>query len=63
MLAFLTEMTQASSANMVAIKPSMEYAELCMRMRLGKARYSSGMCGRGPFLPCIVDRPRGWFGQ
>ena len=60
MLAFLTEMTQTSSANIVAIKPSMEYAELCMSMRLGNARYSSGMCGRGPFLPRLVDRPWGW---
>jgi hypothetical protein len=44
----------------VAIKPSMEYAEVCISMRLGNARYSSGMCGRGPFLPRLVDRPRGW---
>ena len=32
-------MTQANSAIMVAIELSMEYAKLCMSMRLGNARY------------------------
>jgi hypothetical protein len=35
------EMTHTSSAIIVAIKPSMKYANLCMSMRLGKARYSA----------------------
>jgi hypothetical protein len=34
-------MTQTSSAVIVAIKPSMEYAKLRMSMRLGNARYSA----------------------
>jgi hypothetical protein len=34
-------MTQASSMIIVAAKPSMEYAKLCMDMRSGKARYSA----------------------
>jgi len=34
-------MTQTSSAIIVAIKPGMEYARLCMSMRLGNARYSA----------------------
>jgi hypothetical protein len=33
-------MTQTSSAIIVVIKPSVEYAKLCMSMRLGNARYS-----------------------
>ena len=35
------EKTQKNSAIMVAIKLSMEYAKLCMSMRLGNARYSA----------------------
>jgi hypothetical protein len=34
-------MTQTSSAIIVGIKPSMEYAKLCLSMRLGNARYSA----------------------
>jgi hypothetical protein len=34
------EMTQTSSAIIAAIKPSIEYAKLCMSMRLGNACYS-----------------------
>ena len=34
MLAFLTEMMQTNSTIFVAIKRSMEYAQLCMSMRL-----------------------------
>jgi hypothetical protein len=34
-------MTQTSPAIIVAIKPSMEYATLCMSMRLGNVRYSA----------------------
>jgi hypothetical protein len=34
-------MVQTSSAIMVTVKPSMEYAELCMGMRLGNVRYSA----------------------
>jgi hypothetical protein len=34
-------MTQTSSAVIVTLKPSMEYAELCMGMRLGNVRYSA----------------------
>jgi hypothetical protein len=34
-------MTQTSSAVIVAIKPSMEYAKLRMSMRLGNVRYSA----------------------
>jgi hypothetical protein len=34
-------MTQTSSAIIVAIKPSVEDAKLCMSMRLGNARYSA----------------------
>jgi hypothetical protein len=51
MLAFLTEMKQTSSANIVAIKPSMEYAKQCMSMRLSNARYSA---------TCAVDPGRRW---
>ena len=36
-----SKMTQTSSAIIVAIKPWMEYAKLCMGMRLGNARYSA----------------------
>jgi hypothetical protein len=36
-----SEMTQTSSAIIVAIKTSMEYAKMCMSMRLGNARYSA----------------------
>jgi hypothetical protein len=35
------EMTQTNSAIIAAIKPSMEYADGCMSMRLGNARYSA----------------------
>jgi hypothetical protein len=33
-------MTQQNSAIIAVIKPSMEYAKLCMSMRLGGAPYS-----------------------
>lgn len=38
-------MTQMSSVIIVTVKPSVEYAKLCMSMCLGNARYS-GRCGR-----------------
>jgi hypothetical protein len=38
-------MTQMSSVIIVTVKPSVEYATLCMSMCLGNARYS-GRCGR-----------------
>jgi hypothetical protein len=41
MLAFLTEMMQTSSANILAIKSSMEYAEQRMSMRSRNVRYSA----------------------
>jgi hypothetical protein len=34
-------MTQTSSAIIVTIEPSMEYAKLCMSIRSGNARYSA----------------------
>jgi hypothetical protein len=34
-------MTQTSSTIIVAVKPCMEYAKLCMSMRLGDARTSA----------------------
>jgi len=34
-------MAQTHSAIILAIKPSMEYANLCMSMRLANARYSA----------------------
>jgi hypothetical protein len=34
-------MTQTNSAIIVTIKSSMEYAELCMGIRLGNIRYSA----------------------
>jgi hypothetical protein len=34
-------MTQTKLAIIAATKPSMEYAKLCMSMRLGNARYSA----------------------
>jgi hypothetical protein len=40
-------MTQTSSAITVAIKPSMEYAKLCMSMRFGNVRYSADPRGLG----------------
>ena len=40
MLAIYNGMTQASSVNIVAIKSRRKYANPCMSMRLGNARYS-----------------------
>jgi len=37
-------MTQMSSAIIAAVKPSMEYAKLCMGMRLRNVRYSADQC-------------------
>jgi hypothetical protein len=37
-------MTQMSSVIIVTVKPSVEYAEVCMGMRLGNVRYSA-LCG------------------
>jgi hypothetical protein len=34
-------MTQTSSAVILTVKSSMEYAELCMCMRLANVRYSA----------------------
>jgi len=34
-------MTQVSSVIIVTVKPSVEYAKLCMSMCLGNARYSA----------------------
>jgi hypothetical protein len=34
-------MTQTSSAIIVAIRPWMEYVKLCMSMHIGNARYSA----------------------
>ena len=39
-LAFITDDADVS-AIIVAVKPSVEYAKLCMGMRLGNARYSA----------------------
>src|SRR5215472_10519386 len=37
-------MMQMSSVIIVTVKPSVEYAKLCMSMRLGNARYSAMPC-------------------
>jgi hypothetical protein len=55
-------MTQTSSAIVAAVKPAMEYAMLCMIMRLANARYSA-RCVRtdqGTVYADVAVRHPGW---
>jgi hypothetical protein len=64
------KVTQTNSAIIAAIKPSMEYAKLCMSMRLGNARYSAEpvdatgadrpvLCGGRPTFAMLSRRAGG----